>query len=95
MEPLKKLQQLCDASNRRYKTDQNDDDQVRALFNYAKKENSVCVIIGYDDYNAIEAEKVKNMYKENPDAAVKNEENGFSYIEMNYKRYMIKTSLIQ
>jgi len=34
-------------------------------------------------------------HKENPDAAVKNEENGFSYIEMNYKRYMIKTSLIQ
>lgn len=93
MEPLKKLQSLCDASNKRYKAGQNDDDQVKALFDYAKKNISVCVVIGYDTYNASTSEDVVKLYKQNPDVEVK-KENEFSYIKMNYKTYQISTSLL-
>jgi len=93
MEPLNKLQSLCDASNRRYKADQNDDDQVRALFNYAQKNTSVCVAIGYDYYKAIKADDVIKFYKENPETEVK-KENDFSFVKMNYERVMIKNELL-
>lgn len=93
MDHLNKLQSLCNTSNRRYKADQNDDDQVRALFNYAQKNTSVCVVIGYDEYNATTAEEVVKMYKDNPEAEVKQEKD-FSFIKMNYKTYKISTSLL-
>lgn len=93
MEPLKKLQSLCDTTNRRYQAGQNDDDQVRALFNYAKKNPSVCVVIGYDSYNAIKAEEIIKFYKENPGTEIK-KENDFSYVKMNYSNVQILSKLL-
>jgi putative cell wall-binding protein len=93
MESLKKLKSLCDASNRRYKAGQNDDDQVKALFNYAKKNTSVCVVIGYDSYDAITAEEVLNFYKQNPSAEIKIEKD-FSYLKMNYSNVQILSKLL-
>lgn len=93
MKELQQLQRLCDISNRRYNAGQNDDDQVRRLFNFAKKQTSVCVLIGYDDYQATTAEEVLNFYKENPETEVK-KEGDFVYIKMNYKTAQIHKSLI-
>jgi putative cell wall-binding protein len=93
MEPLKKLQSLCDTTNRRYHSGQNDDDQVRALFNYANKNTSVCVVIGYDSYNAITAEEIIKFYKENPGTEIK-KENDFSYVKMNYSNVKILSKLL-
>lgn len=93
MKTLKKLQSLCDASNRKYDAGLNDDDQIRALFNYSKKNTSVCVLIGYDSYNAVPAEEVIKFYKENPDAEIKIEKD-FTYIKMNYARAMILSKLL-
>jgi len=93
MEQLKKLQSLCDASNKRYKADQNDDNQVRNLFNYAKKNTFVCVLIGYDTYNAIKADEVIKFYKENPEAEIKIE-NDFCYLKMNNSTVCILYKLL-
>lgn len=93
METLKKLQALCDASNRKYAAGLNDDDQIRALFEYTKKNTSVCVVIGYDNYNAITAEEVIKFYKENPEAEIKIEKD-FSYVKMNYSRARILSKLL-
>jgi hypothetical protein len=91
---LNKLQQLCNNVNRRYQAGLNDDDQVKALFDYAKKNHCVCVVVGYDDYNGITAYEVLQMYKSEPEAEVIHEKNGFSCIKMNYKKHIISTSLL-
>lgn len=38
---LKKLQALCEASNNKYSKGLNDDDQIRKIFDFAKK-NGFC-----------------------------------------------------
>lgn len=93
MEPLKKLQSLCDISNRKYAAGLNDDDQVRAIFLYTQKNPSVCVLIGYDNYSAIKAEEVIKFCKENPETEIKTEKD-FSYVKMNYSRARILSNLL-
>ena len=93
MESLKKLQSLCDASNRKYNAGLNDDDQIRALFNYTKENTNVCVVIGYDSYNAITAEDVIKFYKENPEAEI-NIEKDYTYIKMNAGKARILSKLL-
>lgn len=94
MEKLNKLQALCDASNKRYSAGLNDDDQTRAVFDYAKKNTSVCVIIGYDSYNAVPAEEVIKFCEQNPDAEIKIEKD-FSFVKMNFGKAMILSKLLQ
>ncbi len=94
MKKLNKLQSLCDASNKRYSAGLNDDDQIRALFNYSKKNTSVCVIIGYDSYNAVPAEEVVAFYKQNPETEIRIE-NEFSYVKMNLGKAMILSKILQ
>lgn len=77
---FKKLQTLCDASNRRYKNNQNDDNQVRSIFNFQEKKNNVAVLIGYDTYNAILSSEIIQYIEMNPEVKIKHE-NGQSYIK--------------
>ena len=93
MKTLKKLQSLCDASNRKYDAGLNDDDQIRALFNYTNKNTSVCVLIGYDSYNAVPAEEVIKFCKQNPDAEIKIEKD-FSYVKINFGKARILSKLL-
>lgn len=57
--PLQKLQELCDKCNRRYLAGLNDDDQVKAMFDYQKKHPELIIGIGYDTYTALTTEQVK------------------------------------
>lgn len=94
MEEFNKLQKLCDASNRRYKQELNTDDQDKRIINFCNKNTNVCLLIGYDDYNAIKTDEVIKHIKENPLLKIIDEKDGFSYVEINYKRARIKTELI-
>lgn len=94
MKKLNKLQALCDASNKKYSAGLNDDDQTRAVFDYAKKNTSVCVVIGYDSYNAVPAEEVIKFCEQNPDAEIKIEKD-FSFVKMNFGKAMILSKLLQ
>ena len=94
MKKLNKLQALCDASNKRYSAGLNDDDQTRAIFYYTKKNTSVCVLIGYDTYNAIPAEEVILFFKQNPETEIRIE-NEFSYVKMNFGKARILSKLLQ
>lgn len=57
--PIQRLQTLCDKSNSRYAAGLNDDDQVKAMFDYQKKHPELVVGIGYDTYTALTIEQVK------------------------------------
>ena len=94
MNELSKLQKLCDVSNKRYRNELNTDDQDGKIFDFANKKINVCVLIGYDDYNAIQSEKIIEHIKENPETEIKHDKDGFSYVKYNYKRARIKTELI-
>lgn len=93
MKELNRLQQLCENANKRYKAGLNDDDQVKKIFDFAKKNICVCVAIGYDTYNAIAADQVLELYKINPGAEVTKEKD-FVYIKMNYNNYQISINLL-
>ena len=54
---LEKLEKLCEIVNNRYLSGLNDDDQVRAMFKFAKEHPDVKVLIGYDHYKAILSEQ--------------------------------------
>ena len=62
--PLQKLQELCDKCNRRYLAGLNDDDQVKAMFDYQKKHPELIVGIGYNTYTALTTEQVKKYASE-------------------------------
>lgn len=57
--PVQKLQALCDKCNRRYLAGLNDDDQVKEMFDYQKKNPELIIGIGYDTYTALTTEQVK------------------------------------
>ena len=61
---LSKLKKLCEAVNRRYLRGLNDDDQVQALFKFYEGAKGVYIIVGYDNYNAINEEQ-KEDYIQN------------------------------
>jgi hypothetical protein len=90
---LKKTQALCNASNRRYKNDQNDDDQVRCIFNFQKKTDSVAVLVGYDEYSAILSAEILQYIKDNPETETKHE-NGQSYIKYKFSTAVINTRIL-
>jgi len=93
MKNLIKLQRLCDIANRRYDSGQNTDDQDKRLFDFSKQINDACVLIGYNDYQAISTNEVISFYKENKDLTIK-EEKGFCYFKMNFKTVQIKKELL-
>lgn len=94
MEEFNKLQKLCDVSNRRYRQELNTDDQDKKIINFCNKNTNVCLLIGYDDYNAIKTDEVIKHIKENSLLKIIDEKDGFSYVEINHKRARIKTELI-
>ena len=59
---LEKLEKLCEIVNTRYLSGKNDDDQVRAMFNFEKEHSDVRVIIGFNDYKAISVEQYNHFY---------------------------------
>lgn len=91
---MNKLQNLCNIANKRYSSGKNTDDIDKKIFDFATKNTSYCVVIGYDNYNAIEFEQVIELLKDNTEAII-NEEKDFSFIKINYKTYRIKTELIK
>lgn len=78
MKNLAKLQNLCNAVNRRYESGLNDDDQVKRMFDFEKQTNDVCVIIGYDKYHAISMEELKTIYSDKS-RILSEDENTFSF----------------
>ena len=54
----------------------------------------MCVIIGYDSYNAVPAEEVINFHKQNPDTEIRIEKE-FSYVKMNFGKARILSKLLQ
>ena len=59
---LEKLQNLCDIVNIRYSKGLNDDDQVKKMFEFEKKQNEAIIVIGWDTYWAISVEEYNKLY---------------------------------
>ena len=60
---LRILKNLCEAVNKRYLKGLNDDDQVQSLFKFYKGAKGVYIIVGYDNYNAINEEQKEDYIK--------------------------------
>lgn len=59
-----RLQRLCEIVNNRYAKGLNDDDQVKEMFDFAKKNLEIVrVAIGYDKYRAVKTDFVKGIIK--------------------------------
>ena len=85
MENLKRLQNLCNAINSRYQRGLNDDDAVSKMFKFANTIKDAQVIIGYDDYQALSVEEVKELEK----TGTKEENEMFSFYR-NFRTYRTK-----
>ena len=59
---LEKLQNLCKIVNMRYSKGLNDDDQIKKMFEFEKKQNDAIIIIGWDTYWAIDVNKYNELY---------------------------------
>lgn len=90
--PLQKLQTLCSKVNSRYSAGLNDDDQVKAMFEYQKKHPELHVIIGYDKYQAITQEQLKEYAKAAQEDESRTKESGKKWVKFwhNGDRYSAK-----
>lgn len=79
--PLERLQTLCKKVNTRYAAGLNDDDQVRAMFDYSKKHPELAVLIGYDKYQAITQEQLKEYAKTAEQDERRGKESGKKWIK--------------
>lgn len=84
--PIQKLQTLCSKVNTRYAAGLNDDDQVKAMFDYQKKHPELIVIIGYDKYQAITKEQLKEYAKTAQEDESRTKESGSKYIKFWHNR---------
>lgn len=91
--PLQKLQSLCDKSNRRYAAGLNDDDQVKAMFDYQKKHPELIVLIGYDKYQAITREQLKEYAKTAQEDERRTKESGQKWIKFWHKNDIYSAKL--
>ena len=57
------LKNICELVNKRYSNGLNDDDQIHALFNFYKGAKGVYIIVGSDNYNAINEEQKEDYVK--------------------------------
>jgi len=79
---LERLQKLCNIVNRRYASEQNDDDQVAHMYKFEKSVSDVRVIIGWDDYQAMSVEQLEEEFKTSKEIT-KDE----FYVIKDHKRY--------
>lgn len=81
---LTKLANLCEKCNARYARGLNDDDQVRAMFDYANISPDLCLLIGWDKYKAATVQQVQQS--EN----VTQDEKGNKVVWMYGDRYRVR-----
>lgn len=81
---LNKLSNLCEICNSRYARGLNDDDQVRAMFDYANISPDLCVLIGWDKYKAATVQQIEEAQN------TKQDENGDKIVWMYGGRYRVK-----
>lgn len=62
MENLQKLKLLAHRCNECYNSGLNDDDQVKAMFDFSKSIIDAFIVVGYDSYGAISLEQLKESY---------------------------------
>lgn len=93
MENLKKLKNLCNKVNTRYKAGLNDDDAVSAMFKFYKTVNDCVILIGFDTYSAMSKSEFLEKIKEAHKIEVIGENTHFTiFHNFNQYRGYIKTS---
>lgn len=61
MSTIQTFKNLCSSVNSRFSKGLNDDNQVRAMLNFANKHKDLVLLIGYDTYDCIELSRLSEI----------------------------------